>query len=894
MTGSSEAWWRVAVPHRDIREGRLDEAIFAAKLEDVAHGIAPSEYLDPETFFKRTYLTTGLANLIENVLSRIAGKGKGEAVIQIQTPFGGGKTHALLALYHILKNGKKVSQVQVVKDLLAKARIHEVPIAKVAVFVGTYADPLKGKTIWGDIAEQLGSYDLVKDHDVERVSPGKEIILKLLERNQPVLLLIDELLEYVVKAARVEMKHGSLKGQVLAFLQELTEAVSTTRNNALVVTLPSSTLERYDEAAEETWVQLQKVSGRVEAIYTPVEGEEVYEIIRKRLFDDLGDQGAPKLVAEEYFSLYQKLGEDVPSQAREARYREKIRKSYPFHPETIDVLFERWSTYPTFQRTRGVLRFLGEVVADLYKKEDPSPLIQPCNIDLSNPAIRRELVKHIGNEFEGVIASDVEGKDAKAPRIDREMGTEFSRFKVATCLARSIFFYSFSGAERRGVSVQRLRVAFLREGIPPSIVTEATRRLEEELWFLHNDRSLYYFMSQANLNRVVLDKEEGVRDEDVYQETRSRIDKLAGTDFDVYSWPISNSDIPDNKKLKLVLLPPKLPVGYKDPSKLVEDFLTRYSTAFRTYKNTVLFALLDSQEYDALNKAVRRYLSLDAISKDRDLMKTLSEENRQTLQQKYREADSSVTQRIISAYRHVAKGSKDGIRQFDLGIPTVGEKITLSRRVRQYLKDQELLLEKVSPKFVLERTFARTDQRKSFREIYEAFLKFPELPMLDSEYVLKTAIAQGVQTKSLGVLEGERFFFGDLMAPTSITDDSLILNHECASKLASEQAPSVTHTPVEGPSVQGVGLEAIENPSMTVFPGGLPKHLVIRAKVPWDKLSQLVGGVLTPLSRDGASITLQIEIDAQSATGIKRETVDLRILETLKQIGAEILEKREQ
>jgi predicted AAA+ superfamily ATPase len=340
---SVKPWWQVAVPHKDIREGRLEEAVFAANLGDVFQNKGPIDYLDPEIFFKRTYFTAGLTNLIGAVLSKLSGKGKGDTVIQIQTPFGGGKTHALLALYHTFKHGNKIAHLPTVKKILKENKIESIPETKVVVFVGEYADPLKGRTLWGEIAYQLGSYKLMEDYDKKRVAPGKELIEDLLSKNQPVLILIDELLQYVVRTMGVKVEEGTLKGQVQAFLKALTEAVASADNCALIATLPSSVSEGFEEAekAERVLGELQKIFGRVEKIYTPVEGEEIYEIIRKRLFEELGDVSEHRKVAEEYFSLYQKLGEDIPSECREVAYKERMVRAYPFHPETIDILFER-------------------------------------------------------------------------------------------------------------------------------------------------------------------------------------------------------------------------------------------------------------------------------------------------------------------------------------------------------------------------------------------------------------------------------------------------------------------------------------------------------------------------------------------------------------------------
>jgi len=884
---SMKPWWQVAVPHKDIREGRLEEAIFAASLGDVFKNKGPIDYRDPETFFRKTYFTTGLTNLIGSVLSKLSGKGKGDTVIQIQTPFGGGKTHALLALYHTFKHGDKVSHLDIIKKILKENKIPSIPETNVVVFVGEYADPLKGRTLWGEIAYQLKSYKLMEAYDKKRVAPGKELISDLLSKNQPVLILIDELLQYIVRTMGVTVEEGTLKGQVLAFLKSLTEAVAVSDNCALIATLPSSVTEGFEEAekAERILNELQKIFGRVEKIYTPVEGEEIYEIIRKRLFEELGDIKEHRAIAEIYFNIYQKLGEDIPSECKEVAYKERMVRAYPFHPETIDTLFERWATIPTFQRTRGALRLLAEVIADLFKKEHPAPLIQPAHINLANSGIRREFVKHIGNEFESVIAADIDGSTAKAPKIDRAMGTEYSRFKVATGLATSIFFYSFSGAERKGVTAQRLRLAFLRDGIPPAIVSDAVKKLEDELWFLHFEKSFYYFSNVVGLNRVIIDKEEAIKDEDIEEEIRKRIEKIAGTDFDVYIWPKLNSDIPDNKKLKLIVLSHYFMVDDPLTEQFVRDIINKYSTGFRTYKNTLLFLITDPNEYEGFKRSVRRFLALDAIKTDKETMKRLIEEDRERVDHKLKDTDSSIATKILSVYRHVAKASKDGIATFNLGIPTVGERLTLARWTKDYLKDQEKLLDKISPKVLLERTFSKDDERKTIAEVWESFLKFPDLPILEGEHVLRNAVIQGVQNGTFGLLVDDKVRYGEMISSTEISEEAFVLRKEVAHKMKEEMGVPVS----------------IEIKPSTEVPGGIKvperegiRRITLRASVPWDKLSELMRGVFTPLNQEGAQISLEVKIEAQSEQGISRNTVDLKIKETLNQIGANVLEEKEE
>jgi len=350
------------------------------------------------------------------------------------------------------------------------------------------------------LATQLGRYDLLREHDRQRRTPGTDLLHRLLEGG-PTLILMDEIAEYAAKARDIQE-------QVMAFFQELTETVKVLPECALVVTLPSSA--PYGEEGERALDQLQRIFGRVEAIYAPVEGDEVFEVIRRRLFQDLGDPPEAREAAEAYWELYRRLGEDAPAEAREPAYRERLRQAYPFHPQVIDILYERWSTFHTFQRTRGALRLLGNVVSDLWQHKHPAPLIQAAHINLAEPAIRREFLKHIGNEFEGVISADIVDTNARAQRIDREMGSEYARFNVASGLATAIFFGSFSGSQRRGVNAPSLRMALLRDGIPPAIVGDALGRMEEELWYLHCEGGLYEFRSQPNLNRVVMEHEEAV------------------------------------------------------------------------------------------------------------------------------------------------------------------------------------------------------------------------------------------------------------------------------------------------------------------------------------------------------------------------------------------------
>ncbi|MDH7481130.1 MAG: DUF499 domain-containing protein [Armatimonadota bacterium] len=868
-------WREVITPHEDIRRGGFDESVFAADLSDVLANRGPVDYRDALTFCAKTYHTQGLVNLGAAVASRLAGKGSGEPVIQIQTPFGGGKTHSLIALYHLFRGVEGLEETDLARAVLNKAGLSNLPKARVVTFVGTETDTLK-RTIWGHLAEQLGNYDLLREHDEKRRSPGKDNLHRLLA-GQPTLILLDEIVEYAVKAR-------DYPEQIIAFFQELTETVKVLPQCALVATLPSSV--PYGETGERRLSELQRVFGRVEAIYTPVEGEEVYEVIRRRLFQNTPDAAEVSATAESYWRIYQTLGDDIPRHVREPAYREKIRKAYPFHPELIDILYERWSTYANFQRTRGVLRLLALIIADLYKREHSAPLIQPAHINLVNASIRREFLKHIGNEYDGVIAADIADGNAKAQKIDNEMGSEYAKFGIASGLATAIFFGSFSGSESKGIGIQRLRLAILREGIPPAIIGDALGRMEDELWYLHVEHGIYSFSTQPNLNRVIIEKEDGVREENISDEIKRQVAKLAGTDMKTFCWPRETQDVPDTKELKLAVLSPECSMSGGGSGAFADELFKKSGITFRTYQNTLVVLAPNTAELAALRPQVKRLLALRAIKDDKALMRQLSDDNKNTLQSRLSSVESDVPFKILSAYRHVAKAGPNGAEWHDMGLPTVGEKGPLSKRVLDYLKS-EILLTTITPDKLLRTALNENEQEKPVTEIYEAFLKFPQFPMIASESVVKTAVATGVREGTFGIRVGDRIYINEELPYKALDAGAILVRKEFVVKTGEDVPPVKSEGEVQPGRVQEPppGVEVV-----APLVGGF-RRVRLRAKVPWDKLSDFLRGVVMPLWSDGAEMEVEIFVQAHSDSGsIRQSTLDQSVRETLRQIGAEVLE----
>jgi hypothetical protein len=403
----------------------------------------------------------------------------------------------------------------------------------------------------------------------------------------------------------------------------------------MIATLTSQISEYMDENAERAYESLEKVLGRIEKVRQTVEGAEMYEVLRRRLFKDLGDEADHRAAADAYWDMYHTLGEDVPASCREPAYRDDMRRAYPFHPELIAVLYERWGTIPEFQRTRGVLRLLADVISDLYQAKHNDPLIQSSSINLGAAPVRGELIKHTGSGsvFHSVIDSDIAGRNAKAPEIDRQLGSEYAKESVSEKLAQAIFMYSFSGGQQRGATLPQLRCAVLNPEMAPLFVSDALDRMTRRLWYLYQDAGLYRFESRPNLNRILVDREEMIRAEpDKVRDFAKTIlnDLLGDATFRVYRYPEEDRDVDDERRLGLVVLDlhqgaaeDALPLATEQ---FVTGILKQHGKGFRKHANMLIFLAPDQARASEITDAARRLLALRNIDEDKTTKRQLTDD----------------------------------------------------------------------------------------------------------------------------------------------------------------------------------------------------------------------------------------------------------------------------
>lgn len=490
-------WRDVAKPHQDIMEGKFDLSLFAVNIHRVYRRVAPPDYQDPHRFFSKTYLTKALKSLIVSVLKRLDGQSVGsQPITDLMTTFGGGKSHALLCLYHLACHGKEALKWAGVNDLLKEAELQTVPKAQVAVLSGEDFDPAQGeqgtkeeplrRTLWGELAWQLGgvkAYELVRKNDEIRSAPSAKKLEEVLELNSANLILIDEALRFLTRSRAIKLgeeEKTSLAAQTLEFFRALTEAVSNTPNTALVATLQASTIEMGREDEPDYW-RIVEIFKRLGKPVRLAEAEEIYEIVKRRLFEDVGDIREIRKTANAYYDFYREHKDSFPQHATAPSYLEKLERAYPFHPEFIDVMNERWSSIPHFQRTRAILRMLAILVAELYKS-DSNPLIQISAAKLSARDFRTEVLQqlHAESQFDTVLESDISGTGARAQKIDESGNLTYQREHIAEGVATSIFFYSFGGAATRpSASLSNIRLAVLKPGLEPAFIPDAIQLLRK-------------------------------------------------------------------------------------------------------------------------------------------------------------------------------------------------------------------------------------------------------------------------------------------------------------------------------------------------------------------------------------------------------------------------------
>jgi len=682
-SGGLKPWREVLPPHDDVATGNFHASEFAADLYKVSTGSeADADYSDPTEFFKRTYLTEGLKDLIGRAVRRLSGDSNASPVINLQTNFGGGKTHSMLALWHIAAGLPLSAFPQDTQELLAANGYTGEKVGRVAI-VGNHFSPsgvtkpdgTHVNTIWGELAWQLGGpegYAIVAESDQLRTHPGKALH-ELLAKYAPAVILIDEWVAYARSlVGRDDLAGGTFDDQ-FTFAQSLTEAAKGTPGILLAISIPAS--ESGDDGDKivagnaeevggsnglEALRRLQNVVRRVADQWRPASSNEAYHIVRQRLFKnpDAAALAAISATARAFEEMYRKYPDDFPRETREPNYEKRIKDTYPIHPELFDTLYDQWSSLERFQRTRGVLRLMSTVIHALWAGEDASPLIMPGSIPLATSNVNSELTQYLADSWKSIIDADVDGANSEPARIDKEKPL-FGQRSLTKRLARTVFFDAAPtigpGALNKGVTTQRVFLGTAVPGDQPGNFHSALTALQDRATYFYGGSGKYWYDLQPNITRTAKDQAEKLHKEDVWADIVKRLagqGKVRGDFAGVHVCPEDSAEIIDTDDARLVILHPKYAHKAKTESAakaFAQTATERRGTANRSNKNMVVYLAADEARLAELDAATREYLGWKhVLDNETDLDLTHNQKNQAIARRD--QADQTAALRLLQTF----------------------------------------------------------------------------------------------------------------------------------------------------------------------------------------------------------------------------------------------------
>lgn len=781
-------WYAVATPHEDIREGRLAEAIFAADIWAVIKGTAPEVYLDAEEFFRKTYLTAGLSTVIQRVAGALCGGGDtGDRIISLQTTFGGGKTHTLTALFHLARHASRLKNSPHGAEL-SKTVGGRLPdeTTGVAVFTNQTCDATQGRkvadrvhlrTLWGELAYQLGGqalYERVRENDESKRVP-QGLFFDILKAASPCLILLDELADYCVGAAAVPVGDTSLADQTVSFIQQLTESAQQVPGAVVVATLPASKYEvAQSEKGQEAFVTLEKRFQRLGADVKPVADQEIYEVVRARLFETITSEREPDYparVAQAYQGMYAVHANEVPSDAARNNYREQIQRAYPFHPLLIDALYTRWGSHPDFQRTRGVLRLLGSIVGDLWKVRQGNTrtqhLIQPCDVRWSVDAVQAALTRLWGPAYESVAAADVIDERSNAGVFDDERGGDYRSEAIGRGLASAILLGSFGGqGGRSGFSSKDLKLACSRQGLNWNYSDGALLELENRCFYLHTASAgslgkRYWFGTKPTLNKLVVQYRQQISSRDFGEKiiegirTEAQKSAMAGATWRVLVDPAE--DLPEQRSLTLLILPPSVaweenPEAMSAIRERVKSISVKCGGKDRLYRNTLIFLAGTARGFAKLRQAHQQHAALEGVRMD--YWDQLDGEQRSDLGNRLDVARQAAFDALGPAYTVALRVHGQDVEVCSLSDARHGIQEHLGYVWTTLVEDEEWILRRVGSVTLQDNGMIPKEGGLRLKEAVEAFLRFTDKPMIANKDAVTAGLASACEAGILGVGRG--------------------------------------------------------------------------------------------------------------------------------------------
>lgn len=903
-------WREVVHPHPDVAQGRYNNAGFAADIAQVVQGKGAYEYQDPVEFFARTYITEGMAGLLEQVLRRMSGRG-GEPIIQITAAFGGGKTHNMLALYHMVQGRASVDKLPNLKPVLEKAGIVSLPKANVVVLVGTALDPTKAKrspnlpsvainTLWGDMAAHLVGatgdvklYDYVKEADKRGVSPGSEALKGLFDACSPCLVLMDEMVSYGKKIYGVQGLPAGTFDNFISFIQEVTEAAKASQHSLVVTAIPESDIEIGGEAGKTTLKAIKHILGRVETIWKPAMANESLEIVRRRLFLDCKDAEARDRVCKEFSKMYHDNQEEFPLESQEVEYLKRMISCYPIHPEVFDRLYEDWVTLDHFQRTRGVLRLMAAVVHELWIEEDTGLLIMPGSIPMCVPAVCNELTHHLSEGWNALVGREIDG--ISSIPVQKELTNQrYYRRMACRRVSRTIMLGSAPSYQKqriRGIEVSRIHLGIIQPGEKIPVFNDALNTLTDSLNYLHTDLTggRFWYDARPTLRKTVEDRlsQFAELEADFEIEMRLRSLRKEAPFSSVHICPSSSLDVPDIQGVRLVILRPTDTyevVNLDNPAmSAAKEILNYRGNAPRIYRNMVAFMAPARDLIMTLRQTVRRFLAWKSVKENREDL------NLDVVQS--REVDNNLTrfnkmvdEQIKEAYCWLLVPYIDTASDLKTIVwdktRISGRNETIIGRAANMMRRNEEIITRWAPvllKMELDNVLWATADHIEINKLWEYICTYCYLPRLANESVLIDTILSGIASSKYFAYA--RGFDGTQYLDLKFNQDVETIDRSAylvKIPVARKQLDRQANRQAEGIEAQGHNTEIMGAQPTGTIELSQNKRFYMRASLDTTyidrDMQRLIKEVVVHLtSVEGTDVEVHLEVKAQALDGFSRQ-----------------------
>lgn len=926
---SLKSWREIAIPHEDVLKGTFQQAEFAADISRVHQGTATAEYQDAALFFQRTFITEGMRLLLGSVVKRLAGKG-GDPVVQLQTAFGGGKTHTLLAVYHLAKGIVPTRELQGIPPILDDADITELPKARVVVLDGVdlldlASKPRKRgksviKTIWGELAWQLGgdeAFALVREADENGTAPGKGVLTELLSSHSPSIILMDELVRYVSQFEEGKKLSGGSYDTQLSFIQALTEALKAVPNAILLASLPFSDREVGSQQGVKALKSLEQYFGRVHALWKPVATEEAFEIVRRRLFATINDSEAANEVCRAYADYYIANSNDFPPETQESNYSERLKHAYPIHPEVFDRLYEDWSSLDNFQRTRGVLKLMAKVIHRLWESGNNDLMIQPGSLPLSDPDTQNEAIYYLAQGWNPVLDKEIDGNMAVTTELDNTRPL-FGTIHACRRIARSVFLGSAPDAglvggakHHRGLERERVLLGCAQPGQVLGHYKDGIRALEDKLQYFNFASNRYWFDTRPNLRREMEDRKRrfDLR-EHVYPFIKERLKFVNGGFGGIHVFTQSG-DVPDDFRLRLVVLPPTVAFSRAAQAPALEAalaILKNRGDQPRQRQNRLLFLAADADSVSRLNDQVTSALAWRSIVADvtEGRLNLDQHQSKQAINSSDLATEAlgrmvrETYKWLLAPMQEAKAGRGIGDIQWDHHLinPAV---VNRTEEIEKTLREHELVISEWAPVHLakmLHAWFWKDSPTAGAVDVWQKTCCYLYLPRLRDADTVRAAINAGVASRDFfGIAYGQEderyqgFHFGErttaifdetllLVEPGVAAGFSVVLAEEAAqrdearkSKDSGESKPDEVKPASDGganPTPGGnmpatvAGTVSTAPTKKTMFFGSLELDPV-KAKLQFSDVAEEVLMLFT--QKPGVKVKISIEIEAESLIG---------------------------